>query len=350
MVTRRSPGARRGLLLSALAGAVLSAPGLVLLTAEPATAATTGTERLCSDDDVRCSVQVPPRWIDGATHRVGVTGRADTTVTVRAFRVTADSSGTVGWEAIGPEVEITTDEHGWGSADLALPPSPGGAHGGPLVVALAEAEGKDLTTVLGGWSELLTPTPEVLGDGYAESKPVGVPLGVTLDHVVQGSTYAVERLDGSTWVAVPGQDSPGAADAQATCDDARCSVPYVVPRGLPAEATRFRLIDLRSGTPVTTWKVRPHAEGQTRPIPRPEVFPVLGLAVEGALAAGVGADGAAVVRPRSRNLDVPLPESPGSTPTDLGTHSVRTVQYVTAGIGVLALALALGPARIRRRR
>ncbi|MBC9734028.1 hypothetical protein [Nocardioides marmotae] len=343
-MTPRLPGARGGLVLAALAGSVLSAG--------PASAATTEAERLCRDDDVRCSVQVPSRWTDGATQRVGVTGRPEATVTVRAFRLST-SGGSVEWEAIGPEVEITTDEHGWGSADLALPTRPVGTHGGPLVVALAEAEGKDLSTVLGAWSELLTPVPEVLGDGYAESKPVGAPLGMALDHVVPGSTFAVERQDGSAWVAVPGEDGPGAEAAEATCDDVRCSIPYVVPRGLPDAATRFRLVDLRSGTPVTTWRVRPHAEGQARPTPRPEVFPALGAAVAGSLAAEVGVDGAAVVRPRSRNLDVPLPEAHGSYRSagrDPGTHPVRTVQYVAAGAGALALALALGPGRIRRRR
>ncbi len=345
MVTVRPRRVGRGAPVSLTAALVL-----VLLSLHPASAATGETDRLCSHDEVRCSVQAPRLWAEGSTQRVGVTGRPDTSLTVRAFRLSTTRAGAVTWEPVGPEAEVTTDERGWGSADLALPAAPAGTAGGPLLVAAAEAEGEDLTTVLGAWSELVTRTPELVGDEYTADKPVGAALGLRLDHVVPGSVYAVQRQEGSAWTAVPAQEGAGAPDSRTTCEETRCTVSYVVPRGLSAGAHTFRLVDVRSGTPVATWPVRPRAAGERRELPAAEIFPVLGVSVQGSLAAGVGSDGAAVVRPRSRNLDVPLLDSPAASPAGAGTHSVRAVQFVAAGIAACALALVLRPGRLRRRR
>ncbi|QCX28240.1 hypothetical protein [Nocardioides jishulii] len=328
---------------AALAAATLAC----LCVASPANAAGAQTGQLCSDDRVRCSVQAPPRWVDGTAAQVGITGRPDSTVELQVFRVSSPRGTKVDWEPVGAAVDVTTDDQGWGSVEITLPALAAGRHGGPLVVAPAESEGQPLGEVLGAWSALVSATPEVLGDGWTESKPAGVPLTLALDHVSPGTVYAVQRQDGTGWVTVASNDGARAPEARATCEHPTCTLTYVVPRGLDAGVHTFRLVDVRRGAPVATWKVRPGAEGQKAQAVRAEVFEPLGQDVEGAVAAGVGVDSAAVVRPRSRNLDVPLPTG-GSSATSVDTaHSVAAVRWAAVAATVAALALALCPGRLR---
>ncbi|MBM9461775.1 hypothetical protein JK386_17930 [Nocardioides sp. zg-536] len=340
---------RRGLTVSALLIAALLA-AVLLGQAPVAAAATPETDRLCSHDKLRCSVQAPPRWIAGSTHQLGVTGRPDTKVNLQAYRVTTSAAGAVRWHKVGSEIAITTNDDGWGSADHTLPPLPDDTHGGPVILAPAEARGQDLSDVLGAWTELVGETPELVGDGFATSKPVGTRLPLLLDHVVPGSEYAVERLDGTSWLPVPSAAGATAPAATARCEATQCTVGYVLPRGLSAQAHDFRLVDLRRGTPVLTWSARPDSSGTPRPVPAPEVFPALGASVTGSQAASVGLDGAAVVRPRGRNLDVPTSDAGISAAPSAGAHSVGSVQVVAGGLAALALLLVLVPTSRRRTR
>lgn len=341
MTARIQQGAATGLVAAGLLALCAYAP--------TAQAATPESDRLCGHDEVRCSIQAPATWTAGATHQVGVTGRPGATLTLQGYRVTVASQGQVTWEAVGPEITVTTDDRGWAGADVTLPPLGTGEHGGPVVVAPTEAEGEPLNTVLGAWTDLVSTVPEVLGDGFAQSKPVGTPLALVLDHVRPGTEYVVERQDPSGWVAVPSGDGPGAPEARTTCTTTRCTVSYVVPRGLGTGVHDFRLVDARSGVPAVNWDVSPDPRGRSQSRPQSDLFPVLGADVAGSVAASTGQDGGAVARPRSRNLDVPRPSGTAAAEA-VGPHSVRTVQVAAAVAGGAAVLLTLLPSRRRSRR
>lgn len=345
--SRTGLGSARRRRVTGLAAVLTTAATLLPWSAADA-ASTPETDRLCSHDEVRCSVQAPARWLAGAGHEVGVTGRPDTSITLRAYLLTTATNGAVRWQPVGPDLVVTTDENGWGSDDLVLPASRQ-THGGPLLLAPVESEGEPLGEVLGAWSELLEVTPEVVGDGHAERKPVGVPLTLHLDHVAPGTELAVQRREGADWLSVPAADGASAPESGTVCGATRCTLTYVVPRGLAGSQT-FRLLDTRRGLPVATWKVRPDPTGTPLPVPDPDTFEPLSHAVVGSQVAATGSGGSSVSRPRGRNLDVPVLHSASGASATSAAHVPGTVTLVAGGVGALALLAALVGLPVRRRR
>ncbi|MQW77207.1 hypothetical protein GHK92_15140 [Nocardioides sp. dk4132] len=321
-----------------------AALALATLGAPPAhAAASSETRALCASSSVPCSVQAPVSWIEGATHEVAVTGNPRVRVRVQAQRVTLDAAtGRARLRPLGPTVEIRTDDHGFGAADLTLPLLADGRAGGPVLLTLADTTQSDLAQVLGTWTRLAARTPIVRGDGFARRKPVGQELTLLLEATVPGTTFDVEHADGSAW------HSTGTTTTQPCGTGVPCRVGYEVPRGLTPTTHRFRLVNLRTGTPVAHWRVVPAASG-TPEAPAPvEAFPPVGSRVRGALTHGAGASGTPAPRPRSRNLDVPDAAADVVGAGGPVGHRVDTVRDASALLGVAALVATLGVLRRRR--
>ncbi|HTW18314.1 MAG TPA: hypothetical protein VMF51_24535 [Nocardioides sp.] len=279
---------------------------------------------------VPCSVQADSTWIDGLPGDVAVTGRPGSTVGVRAFRVGGDERLT----PFGPSVEVTTDGNGFGRADLTLPRLAEDEEAGPLLLALEDSRGADLTEVLGTWTVLASRSPLVLGDGYGMAKPVGTDLALQVTAALPGTILAVEIERDGRWESAGGS---------AQCPDATtvCELIYQVPRGLDRGRHQLRLVDTASGIPVATWAVLPSDAGQTvarRPLP---ATPMVGADLaEGDVVT-------AVPRPRGQNLDMP-DVAVASTPASHDPVEVRRAAIALAGLAALAALLGVGVG-VRRR-
>ncbi|MCW5954256.1 MAG: hypothetical protein KIT69_18560, partial [Propionibacteriaceae bacterium] len=221
--------------------------------------------------------------------------------------------------------------------DLAIPPLPAGQAGGPVLFVVADAAGKQLSELLGTWSLLTARTPLVLGDGYAERKPVGAPLELQLAAVESSGWFAVEFTDAAGRIEI-------ASDPAAPpCADRLCTVGYTVPRGLSATDHQFRLVDRSSGAVVAEWTVRPDAAGVAQPPQTIPQLPAVGAGVPGSITAQVGATSNPVPRPRSDNLDPPEVGSTvvGARESDAATR-ILVIGSTATGLGGLGLALLGG--------
>jgi hypothetical protein len=287
------------------------------------------TVELCGSA-VPCSVQVDSTWAEGIPGEVAVTGRPGATVGVRAFRVGDDQRLT----PFGPVAKVTTDDHGFGRADLNLPRLAEDEQAGPLLFALDDSRDVDLSEVLGTWTVLASRRPFVLGDGYGHAKPVGTDLALQITAALPGTIFAVEvERDGRWEPAGPSAQCLDAADV--------CEMTYQVPRGLERSRHQLRLVDTASGIPVAAWAVLPSDAGQTvarRPLP---ATPMVGadLAEGGVVTA--------VPRPRGQNLDMP-DVAVTSTPASHDPVEVRRAAIALAGLAALAALLGVGVG-VRRR-
>ncbi|WP_418058806.1 hypothetical protein [Pimelobacter simplex] len=311
----------------------------VTATGPAAPAPSRQTTALCADAKVACSVQVVPAWTEGTAEEVAVTGRPGVTVGVRAFRVRTSGGRVTALVPFGPVAKVSTDDRGFGVASLRMPVVGADETGGPVLLALEDSAGTDLSTVLGTWSVLASRRPLVLGDGYADAKPVGEALGLALTAAVPGTVFDVELDRDGAWESI--------ASGTAPCGDAddECVVGYEVPRGLAARPYDVRLVNEATGAPVATWSVLPSATGTSaaRQSARPAV--VVGDAVPGALA-GSGAGTDAVPRPRSRSLDVADVGTDVAGAADPAGFDQARVRWVAGGLALAAaLAAAAGVAR-----
>lgn len=330
-----------------LLGAVLA--GAAVLAVPPSTYAaddllSASTRELCLNADVACSIQVDPVWIEGSTREVVVTGNPGVEVGVRAFRLQRSGQGDA-LTPLGPTASITTDARGFGAADLRLPTLEGDQTGGPILIALADSlvpdsAGTDVSTAVGTWSVLAARRPLVLGDGFANAKPVGQRLDLELSGVVPGTTFAVQIESGGQWRSI-GVDAGSCAQAALPC-----SVGYEIPRGLTASKHAVRLVNESTGTPVASWSAVPSTEG--RPADRLDVtdLPAVGAQVPGSITGESGATGNPVPRPRTESLDLP-----DEALHPAGSEEIRTARIVAVGFSTLALAVVFGGAlRGSRRR
>ncbi|MCR1785904.1 hypothetical protein KVF89_25440 [Nocardioides carbamazepini] len=327
----------RGLCVAVLLMAATPAPGQAI---EPATPSPQ-TDALCVEATVSCSVQVAPTWMEGRTAEVAVTGRSDVEVGVRAFRVTAADGRKAKLVPAGPAVRVSTDDNGFGRADLQLPAVTEDETGGPLLLALEDSTGADLATVLGTWTVLASRRPVVLGDGFGTAKPVGTPLRLDLTAALPGARFEVEIERDGQWQPVSSNGT--------TCLDAvaTCSVGYEIPRGLDPVEHDVRLVDRASGTPVASWTVLPSEEGDPEArAPLPATHAV-GAAVPGSVTEADGVASNPVPRPRWKTPD--LPDAVGGAHSR--GHSVATVHRASLTLVALAvLACLLGAATGMRRR
>lgn len=343
----RARNSARLLALATLTGSVLAA-GIVTAYADD-TDVSPQTRRLCDGADVACSVQVDPVVTEGETTEVVVTGKPMTDVDVRAFRAELSASGEITrLRPYGPVARISTDSHGFGSADLRLPDLAVGDVGGPVLFALDDSTLRtvsDLTAVLGTWSTLASRRPLVLGDGFGTSKPVGVTITLQVTSAVPGTRFAVELDDGDDWRQISTGD--------ATCGDAAaaCTISYEIPRGLADHQHLVRLANQATGAPVALWKVRPSDTGTPRDPARIPTLPPVGTDVTGSINGATGGMSNAVPRPRAQSLDMPDIASKVPGATGLAEHHPATVRRVAGALAALALALSvLGLARGEQRR
>lgn len=286
------------------------------------------TSDLCHHS-VPCSVQAAATWQEGTPGEVAVTGAPEVTVDVRAFRVRTQPNGQTTLDEFGPTVEVTTDAHGFGSADLALPELDDEQSAGPLLVALADSSGPDLSKVLGAWTTLVSRRPLVLGDGFATAKPVGVDLSLEIAAADPGTSFDVEIERTGQWESV-GTHSPPCTGAST------CEVGYEIPRGLDPVTHRARLVNRSTGTAVASWKLLPSDEGrpaERRPVP---ARPSVGSGIPGTISATD-----AVPRPRSQSLDVPDIGAHVEGAGTLEEHSPDAVRRAALALAGLAALVAL---------
>lgn len=306
----------------------------VLATPPAAAAPSTQTAALCGGSPVTCSIQVAPVVSESSLTTVAVTGMPGVTVEIELRRADLSASTVTGLTPLAATVQVTTDANGFGSVDLPIPTLPDGQAGGPVLFVVADSTGTHWSELLGTWSLLTARTPVLLGDGYAELKPVGVPLELRLAAVPSAGWFAVEFTDAA------GQLQTASDPAAPPCADQRCTVGYTVPRGLAATDYSFRLVDRSTGAVVAAWTVRPDAAGVPQPPRAMPELPAVGAGVPGSITAQVGATSNPVPQPRSDNLDLPEVGS-GVVGAREGDAAGRTLLIGSAAVALGGFALVL---------
>ncbi|NPC95217.1 hypothetical protein [Nocardioides sp. zg-DK7169] len=233
----------------------LAVAGLVVVASvawpAPAQAAGPSQSALCDGYAVgSCSLSVT---IDagaaapGQLLRVTGAGNPGTRLALQFYVVEFNSRGQVtGLVPSGEPAVGTTRALGGGRGTLdevklvprAVPDVPSGWG----FVGLADDSSLDLSTRIGQVVEFGGATLRLLGDGYADQKPVGVPLEMHAIGNVAGVGYWVEYLaDDGTWTPLPGQGY-GAAHRLLSSPGEISHLRYVVPPELVAgQAYRFRV-------------------------------------------------------------------------------------------------------------
>ena len=240
---------------SGLRRPALAVAGLVVVASvawlAPAHAAGPSQSALCDGYTVgSCSLSVTMdagAAAPGQLIRVTGAGNPGTRLVLQFYVVEFNSRGQVtGLVPSGEPAEGTTRALGGGRGALdevklvprAVPDVPSGWG----FVGLADDSSLDLSTRIGQVVEFGGATLRLLGDGYADQKPVGVPLEMHAIGNVAGVGYWVEYLaaDG-TWTPVPGQGY-GAAQRLLSSPGEISQLSYVVPPELVAgQAYRFRV-------------------------------------------------------------------------------------------------------------
>lgn len=179
--------------------------------------------------------------------RVQAVGHPGVSLTLQFYVIEFNSRGQItGLVPSGNPVEGVTRSlsGGRGTLDEArlVPRTVPDVPGGWGFVGLADDTSLDLRSRLGAVVEFGGRTLKLLGDGYADQKPVGVPLDLHVIGNVPGVGYWVEYLaaDG-TWTAVEGQGY-GAAQRLLSSPGEVSHLSYTVPTDLvPGQAYRFRI-------------------------------------------------------------------------------------------------------------
>ena len=323
-----------------IAGGVLLAlavPSAAAAAADGSTALSAQTRALCAARKVACSVQAPATWVAGERQDVAVTGRAGVTVKVRAFRLVT-RGGRERLVPLSEPVRLRTGASGFAQASLQIPASV--SPGGQVVVALADSAGRDLESVLGTWTEVVSTTPVVLGDGYGRSKPVGVDLQLRLASVVPDTSYEVQIEVDGTWRPA-GRASAGSTVQH--CSETSCVIDYRLPRGLSPRPHDIRSVEQASSTPDARWRAIPDAQPAPKDYRSVPLSAPLGSAVLHSVNAGTAGQMAAVAKPRSADLKVPEQPGPGVPGALQATHpDDRVVAVFAAGGMVFLLGALLG--------
>lgn len=241
-----------------------------------------GTEALCSDPVVGCSVTTSATYVRDATVvDVSITGAPNVSASVQLHRVVLDRDQLRALEPIGPAVAFTTAASGTAQVRVPVSAVAGGREGGWVFVSLAGQSGPDVAAAIGQFVPFGARLPHLLGDGYAEEKPAGAPLELHVDGAAPSADYRVEHLDGGRWVDVT---DPAPDAVQVARDPSAVSViTYRVPRGLRADVDHeFRLVNATDHAVGASWTVRPTTAGTpTARIPQ-FVPPEVGTDLQGA--------------------------------------------------------------------
>lgn len=199
----RAPDLRRGVVGVAC---FALATALVLLGAGSAHAGPM-EDALCGSYQGTCSL-APSTSVASSDQLLGVTaqGSPGVRLLVQFYVVEFNSKGQVtALLPSGDPVEGTTNSRGHLSGPSVVPRSLPDVPSGWGFVGLADDTSLDLTTRLGRVVELEGRTLKLLGDGFADQKPVGVALDMHVIGNVRGIGYWVEYLaDDGRWTPAPG--------------------------------------------------------------------------------------------------------------------------------------------------
>lgn len=217
---------------------------------------------LCDGAPDGCGIRVDTWMREGATYPVTVQGRPGARVRVVIYAASLDDGRVTALTPVASGDEVFVGSSGTVSTRVAIPPVTDDLSGGWALVSLEGVTLAGLADTVGGWVPFGSRIPTLLGDGYAEDKPVGRPLELSLVGTIPGSKFAVDYADASgIWRDAT---APDAANEPAARPDEVATVSYVVPRGLSPQAYTFRLRNLTSGTSEATWSVVPSATGVER--------------------------------------------------------------------------------------
>ena len=206
--------------------------------------------------------------------RASVSGNAGVQVELQFYAVEFNSAGQV--TRLVPSGEPVTGTTARSGTQIVLVPrTVPDLPGGWGFIGLADDDSIDLRTRLGQLVEFSSRHIRLLGDGYAEQKPMGVELDMHVLGHVTGARYWVEYLaDDGTWTPVPGQGYT-AAQRLRTSPGEREHLTYTVPETLtPGRAYTFRVnthlnydggSDRMVADPVfAEWLVVPVEEGKAK--------------------------------------------------------------------------------------
>ncbi|MBM9461774.1 hypothetical protein JK386_17925 [Nocardioides sp. zg-536] len=214
--------------------------------------------------------------------RVSATGNPGAHLVLQFYVIEFNSRGELtGLVPSGAPVDGVTRDLGAGRGRLddarLIPQAVADVPGGWGFVGLAADSSLDLSTRVGQVVEFGGRTLKLLGDRYAEQKPVGVSLSLHVLGNVPGVGYWVEYLaDDGTWTPLPGHGY-GAAQRLLASPGEISQLTYSVPTELtPGQPYRFRVNHhLNYGgaedRPVADpahaeWVVVPSEHGRTQPL------------------------------------------------------------------------------------
>lgn len=221
------------------------------------------TARLCSGSTIGCSITTNSSVVRDATViESSVIGTPGVRGQVVAYRAILDADKLVGFEPVSIPQDFATTRSGLASIRVTLPgTNQRGRQGGWVFLSLAGQTGPDVSKAVGQFVPFAARIPFLLGDGYANEKPVGQPLEMQFVGAVPNTVFAVEYLtpDG-VW-----QDATDTApDAVQVADSPEqiSKIYYRVPRGLPADTVHeFRLRNLSDSAVTDSWPVLPSEQG-----------------------------------------------------------------------------------------
>lgn len=266
-------------------GPAALAAGVMLVLGMPGASHAEPTDpvkHLCDRAPNGCQVTGPAEIREGTVLRVSVAGAPNVVSQAMVYRVDLDDQNNVkGLDPISVRGTFRLSASGFTSVDLAVPPMARGTAGWAFV-SLVGQQGSDVSETVGQFIPLGSRRPMLLGDGFAEEKPVGRSLELHMVGAIPGSRFAVEYLnDHGTWQDVT-DDTPGAVHVARQLQQVS-HVRYQVPRGLRANTRYvFRLRNLSDAALSEPWSVIPTAHGvpQAR---RPQfVPPEVGTGLAGA--------------------------------------------------------------------
>lgn len=245
-------------LLAALLTAAIAWGPLPAQAAPPAQAAL-----LCSGAPRGCGITISDATREGATFPVTVHGRPQTRVKVLAYQALVDEHGTLQrLLPIGEGVEVLTGAEGVVSTDLSIPAVVREPSSGWALISVDGVTGIDTSLTVGAYVPFGARRVTVLGDGFAERKPVGRVLELSLVGAIRGSRFAVEyRADDGAWRDITVGD--GAAMGR---PDEPSAVQYQLPRGLTGTPHQIRLRNTSDSAIAALWLAVPSDHGEPAPV------------------------------------------------------------------------------------
>lgn len=233
---------------------------------------------LCSGDLPRgCAIEASGWMREGATFPVTVFGAPQTRVQVVAYQAIADGEELLDLRQIGDGIEMIVGSQGVSNVNLVIPAVVEEPSSGWALISVGGITGTDVSMTVGTFVPFGARIPTVLGDGYAESKPVGTTLQLHHIGAIPGTRFGVEYLDDSeTWRDI----TIGTSEVTQRPEEIS-TIEYMLPRGLTDTPKQLRLTNQSDTAVSPVWLAVPSVDGEA--VPRDPVFvpPPVGDALEG---------------------------------------------------------------------